>query len=218
MIKIKNKFLVITFIIFPFLFMHCSTGKLVTAPQSVLKKYQIIAVAPLEIIVNTKKGKGVKIVTSLVNTNKKNKKALSFIEEVLGKDVIDVNKFQDFLADSLNRNFMQKGFVPIERTRLKAVFKEIGLQQSGAIDSSQAKKFGKLASADAIFLGKVMIDIEKRFIGNKINLYLSGRLVSVKEGFVLISGSSSTKVKEVNLKNFSELIDKWFRSLRRISK
>jgi len=65
-------------------------------------------------------------------------------------------------------------FTVIERSNMKEILKEQGLQQTGCTDASCAVKIGKLLSAKKILVGTIMK------LGSK--LIISGRIVNVETG------------------------------------
>ena len=61
----------------------------------------------------------------------------------------------DIMADNLTIEMMKLGIECIERQRLRKVLEEQGLQMSGAVDTDNALKAGKIMGVHAIITGTV---------------------------------------------------------------
>lgn len=61
----------------------------------------------------------------------------------------------EIMADNLTIEMMKLGYECIERQRLRKVLEEQGLQMSGAIDTDNAIKAGKIIGVQAIITGSV---------------------------------------------------------------
>jgi len=61
----------------------------------------------------------------------------------------------DVMADNLTIEMMKLGFECIERQRLRKVLEEQGLQMSGAVDTDNAIKAGRIIGVQAIITGSV---------------------------------------------------------------
>ena len=82
------------------------------------------------------------------------------------------------VSEILTTSFVNsESFKIIEREQLQKVIKEFQLSQSGIIDTSYAKKIGKITGADAIVTGSVIK------IGS--NLRLDARIIDVESGIIL---------------------------------
>jgi len=61
----------------------------------------------------------------------------------------------DIMADNLTIEMMKLGYECIERHRLRKVLEEQGLQMSGAVDTDNAIKAGKIIGVQAVITGSV---------------------------------------------------------------
>lgn len=61
------------------------------------------------------------------------------------------------LQSSIQNGLVQnKNYTVVERSNLDQIFKELGLQNSGVVDSSSAIEIGNLSGADYTLMGKVV--------------------------------------------------------------
>lgn len=80
-------------------------------------------------------------------------------------------------------------YIVIERSQMKKIIKEQGLQQSGCTDVTCAVKMGKILTAQKIIIGSVMK------MGGMI--IITGRVVDVKKGVGEVSASQQAKSEAV---------------------
>ncbi len=197
-----------------FCFSHCGRGNIVAARMDMVKQYRKVAVTPVEIYIDSSNTTARDIKLSIQN----------LIAESLkkgGGDASNANKddekaqsrlFQDSLADTMNRNLLSRGFLPVERSRVQAILDEFGIQQTGLFDQKKAHQIGKMTQADALFIGKLHVKEQKGLVGSDVIYTFSGRLVTVNEGYVLLSGdlSMESDEDEMTLSEIRHLIDRWF--------
>lgn len=61
------------------------------------------------------------------------------------------------LQSSIQNGLVQnKNYTVVERSNLDQIFKELGLQNSGVVDSSSAIEIGNLSGADYTLMGKIV--------------------------------------------------------------
>lgn len=141
---------------------------------------------------------------------------------------------EDYSVDVIHNNFLKIGFVPIERRRIKAILHEQGRTQTGLY--GEQAEIGRLAGANAIFTGNISIRTElehhphlatailfppsllyRLVVPNaKTTLTFSGRLVSVRDGSILMSGETTRKEEGFEMDQVRELIDEWFEDMDHI--
>lgn len=109
--------------------------------------------------------------------------------------------------DTILKNFLDKGFYPVEREQLRQILKEYSLRQAGVIDDLKELK---LSGIDSIFTAHLQIRIVSSFWKTKAILSFSGRLMDIKTGMILASGSISKEFEEIREKNITSMIDSWF--------
>lgn len=91
------------------------------------------------------------------------------------------------ISEILTTSFVNsQSFKIIEREQLQKVLKEFNLSQSGIIDTSYAKKIGKITGADAIITGSVIK------IGS--SLRLDARIIDVESGIILTAEKCTGKL------------------------
>ncbi len=91
------------------------------------------------------------------------------------------------VADIIRSEFVNIGnFTVVERSQMKAIMEEQGLQMTGCTDSSCAVQFGKLLSARRIVVGKVSKAGRKKII-------ITARYVDVEKGQSLFSARVMAK-------------------------
>lgn len=140
---------------------------------------------------------------------------------------------EDYAVDVIHKNLLEKGFVPIERRRIKHILREQGLGQTGMYEQTQ---IGALAGASAIFTGNISIRTElehhphiatailfppsllyRLVVPNaKTTLTFSGRMTSVETSAILISGEIANKEEGFEMDMVRELIDEWFEDVESI--
>ncbi|MCB1158327.1 MAG: hypothetical protein H7A25_05130 [Leptospiraceae bacterium] len=119
----------------------------------------------------------------------------------------DKEKLKDLAMDTILKNFLDKGFYPVEREQLRQILKEYSLRQAGVIDDLKELK---LSGIDSIFTAHLQIRIVSSFWKTKAILSFSGRLMDIKTGMILASGSISKEFEEIREKNITSMIDSWF--------
>lgn len=114
--------------------------------------------------------------------------------EIIGYENKELNKE---IIENLTTKFVQSGqYVVVERAKLNSVLKEHTLIDSGLMDSKEAKKLGKLVSADVILTGS----FNKK--GNIWNVNL--RLVDVSTGIILHAINDSIPSNELGFRQYKE--------------
>ena len=88
----------------------------------------------------------------------------------------------------------------------------------------------KIAGAESMFLGTINIEIQEGFldigwldhlipliyIGDRTNITFSGRITSVKNGYVLVSGEKTSEFVGFKQEYIHEVIHKWFKDVKEI--
>lgn len=87
-----------------------------------------------------------------------------------------------------------QSFKIIEREQLDKVVKEIEMNETGFIESTDAVEIGKMLSADAIITGSVAL------LGNQIQL--NARIIEIESAFVI---SADSKTAQYTLKNINQI-------------
>ena len=115
------------------------------------------------------------------------------------------------LQSSIQNGLVQnKNYTVVERSNLDQIFRELGLQNSGVVDSSSAIEIGNLSGADYTLMGKV-VEAEINpynnlaYEGLKAKVAVSVQIVDNETGQVLssdmVSDTDSSATKN-NLKKF----------------
>lgn len=115
------------------------------------------------------------------------------------------------LQSSIQNGLVQnKNYTVVERSNLDQIFKELGLQNSGVVDSSSAIEIGNLSGADYTLMGKV-VEAEINpynnlaYEGLKAKVAVSVQIVDNTTGRIIssdmISDTDSSATKN-NLKGF----------------
>ena len=115
------------------------------------------------------------------------------------------------LQSSIQNGLVQnKNYTVVERSNLDQIFKELGLQNSGVVDSSSAIEIGNLSGADYTLMGKV-VEAEINpynnlaYEGLKGKVAVSVQIVDNTTGRIIssdmISDTDSSATKN-NLKSF----------------
>ena len=213
----KTTLVIVLFLIL--LSLRCASTVFSAKPER-LQKNNPMAIAELKIDFAIKESTGQKVrnrIEGLLNS-------FVFLKKKDSGKESSADSMKRILKENINKNFLRKGFTPIERERVDQILKEIAFQHSGLTDEKRIE-LGKLLGARSLFFGKVFIEIEEGpldsgcidsltpfFRVSDINrITFSGRLVSVRAGSILISGDLSTEIKgELQLEFIRELIDAWF--------
>ncbi len=132
-------------------------------------------------------------------------------------------------VEAVQRNLIAKGFTPVERRRIREILQEHRRRATG-LYREDAVRIGQLSGATALFSGSLFIRTENdmtytiaetvlfppmllyRMVvpNTRTILTLNGRLVSVKDGTVLLSGETSIERRGFEMEHISEVVDEWF--------
>ncbi len=133
--------------------------------------------------------------------------------------IVEINGYESATAESkITEQFLLKGIRVLERSRIYSILKEQGFQQTGAVDFSTAVEIGKIVGVNAVFIGSVSRPTISNTANLKDNTWSSytvtftGRLISVKTGDILLSGSASGKRGYPNYAML-DAIDKFFKNI-----
>ena len=204
-------------------------GGVVSVPSATLKKHSRVAITSIDIVVTgdqfeTRNEDIRRLQNDML---KKNAADFGLPSSTGSKNGDFIEKFQDLIAENIHKSFIQKGFNPVERTKIKAVLNELSLQQSGLINSDSVAKIGELSRADAVFIGKLTISPNQGSFNDRLQLNFNGRLVSVDSGKVLAAGVvSSEKEQEtpdesagdsLKIADVRSLVNNWFRGLKAVT-
>ena len=133
---------------------------------------------------------------------------------------------RDYTVDLMNRNFAERGYSPIQRTRMESIVEEQKLQLAGFTEDSSG--IGKLIQADSVCTGKMTIVIEeKRGIGGLLamvfssieddyEITFSADISSIENGIILFSNGVTQKGSGLSMKIVENTVEKWFRALPRV--
>ena len=115
------------------------------------------------------------------------------------------------VADAITTEFMGMGYEVVERTNVNAVLREMKMDYSGVIDTTQAKEIARVTNADAIVFGsaKTTLDggiyfLDLRFVDIKTgeilwsSNYINGESKSPRESITEISKSIQEKIKKMS--------------------
>ena len=193
-------------------FAGCKSGHIHARKARELRKHRKIAVTSIQIDLIEKKG------CVLFSSGLKT-----------GRVAIE-----DYAVDVINNNLLKKGFVPIERRRIKHILREQGRTNTGLYAEPAA--IGRLAGAAAIFTGNISIRTElehhphlatailfppsllyRLVVPNaRTTITFSGRMISVNDGSILMSGEAANKEEGFEMDQVRELVDEWFEDLDHI--
>ncbi|MEQ9366524.1 MAG: hypothetical protein RIF32_19945 [Leptospirales bacterium] len=151
-----------------------------------------------------------------------------FDEEIEGENL--EQRFTEYLISAVNRNFLEQGFAPIQRLKIRQVEQEQAYQQSGL--TKNAVKLGELLDAGAVFNGQLSIR-QKEGLDYPLALacivplilviprpesevIFSGELTHVKTGALLASGVSSGKMNPISADGINQIIEDWFDELPKL--
>jgi hypothetical protein len=133
--------------------------------------------------------------------------------------IVEIRGYESATAESkITEQFLMKGIRILERSRIYSILKEQGFQQTGAVDFSTAVEIGKIVGVNAVFIGSVSRPTISNTANLKDNTWSSytvtftGRLISVKTGDILLSGSASGKRGYPNYAML-DAIDKFFEKI-----
>lgn len=159
-------------------------------------------------------------------------------EEGLLKDAMDMarsqmkmssgtesaSQIEEYIISNINRNLLERGFLPVQRSQIKTILNEQRFQQTGLTDD--VTKIGQLVKADAVFQGTIVArkkaGLDVPFVvaclfpplfivrGGDTQLLFSGNLTSVETGTIILSGTNSTNSGSHSLEDFDTLVNDWF--------
>ena len=134
------------------------------------------------------------IINSMETKNKKNLAVMDF------KNIDhSVSKMGMYLSETLiTKLFQTDKFEVIERSQLDQALKEIGLSQTGIIDSETTKKVGKILGVDSLAIGTITDLVD--------TVEINARLVSTETGKVFAVASSEVKKDKVVAKLLGQTI------------
>ena len=213
----------------PLLLLACSSSSRVSSqPKDVLKNYRKVAVASMEITVLRQKAEksetGNRLAKYIALADEYIYKAF---REAFGDDVRigssrpsgrkdPTETLEDLAIEIANRNLLRKGFLPVERKQIKLIMRELSRSRTGLYDPATRKEIGRLANVDSIFHGRILVGVEEGLFSLKTRVTFNGRIVSVEEGFVLISGESSYRDDEFKPSQIRNVLDGWFERVPRL--
>ena len=184
----------------------CGSGQVQSRPAEELRRHRKIAVTNIQIDLIEKKA------CILYSTGIK-----------AGKVAIE-----DYSVDLIHKNMLGLGFRPIERRRIKYILREQARTNSGLY--AEPGRIGRILGASAIFTGNIAIRTElehhptlatailfppsllyRLIVPNaRTTLTFSGRLVSVEDGTILISGETTKRKIGFEMDMVREVVDEFF--------
>ena len=128
---------------------------------------------------------------------------VGFTNEIIKKisiGIVEITGYESNAAESkVSEQFLTTGVKIIERARIGKILQEHGFQQTGYIDNSTAVEIGNIIGVPAIFIGNVSSPSETNVANlrdntwNSYSVTFTGRIICVKTGEILLSGSASGK-------------------------
>lgn len=212
----------------PLLLLGCTSYSRVSSqPRSILNQYRKVAVAAMEVtIIRQRADKS--------ETGDRLRKYIALADEYIfrqfrrafGEDIrigSGGSKYrdpqanlEDLAIEIVNRNLLEKGFLPVERKQMKLIMRELSRSQTGLYDPATRQEIGRLASVDALYHGQILVGVEQGLFSLKTRVTFNGRVISVEEGFVLVSGESTFRKDEFRPEHIRMAIDDWFDDVPRI--
>lgn len=183
----------------------CASEIITQAPVDTVRKYSRVAALPIELVIQDERKKKAGLLDSVERVIRDN--IISIFEDT---SVNDTDELRDLLTERVNYNFLDLGFVPIERTRIQSILKESGFQQTGITSAASASKVGELSNAQSLFFGRMIIQIKGDEKNPTTDLSFSGRLVTVQEGAILLSGTLTLVDQDTNMETLTDMVDEWF--------
>ncbi len=114
--------------------------------------------------------------------------------------IVEVTGYESNAAENkVSEQFLIRGVKIVERAKINKILQEHGFNQTGYVDNSTATEIGKIIGVPAIFIGNVSSPSETNTANLRDNTWSSysvtftGRIISVKTGEILLSGSASGK-------------------------
>ncbi len=117
---------------------------------------------------------------------------------------------EDLAIEIVNRNLLEKGFLPVERQQMKLILRELSRSQTGLFDPGTRQEIGRLAAVDALYHGRILVGVEQGLFSLKTRVTFNGRIISVGEGYVLVAGESTIVDDEFKPEHIRQTIDGWF--------
>lgn len=202
----------------PLLATSCgSSVKVNHAPAAFLKQHQHVAVVDVKIDV---------VEEGLLHD------ALSMAHrEITGKEASSSPgaDLEEHSIATINRNLLEAGFMPVQRSRITSVLKEQHLQQGGL--TSDTTRLGALLKADAVFQGTITVKkqagidiplvvaclVPPLFLvrGGETEIIFSGAMTSVETGSIMLSGTGSNVADRFSIKEIDAVINDWFERVPR---
>ena len=120
---------------------------------------------------------------------------------------------KDIMRGYLTDAFTHVGnYIPLNRADVDELMKEQAFQRSGYVSDAQIKKIGEMSGADFIFVLKMSRSSQGYYS-------LFGQVISVEEGIIITSGTSSCEASFPALEEASEkIISKLFNNVKAGSK
>ena len=213
----------------PLLLLGCSAASRVSSqPRSILTQYRKVAVVSMEVTIIRQRAEK-------SEAGQRLRKYIALADEYIfrafrkafGEDVrIGSGRsrrprdakanLEDLAIEIVNRNLLTKGFLPVERKQIKLILRELSREQSGLFDPETRQEIGRLASVDALYHGRILVGVEEGLFSLKTRVTFNGRIVSVREGFVLMAGESTYRDDEFKPEYIRTVIDGWFDDVPRI--
>ena len=130
--------------------------------------------------------------------------------------IVEITGYESNTAENkISEQFLIRGVKIVERAKINKILQEHSFQQTGYIDNSTAVEIGNIIGVPAIFIGNVSSPSETNTANLRDNTWSSfsvtftGRIISVKTGEILLSGSASGKRGHPNYAML-DAIDKFF--------
>lgn len=189
-----------------------STVKVHHAPTDILRQHTNIAVVDVKIDV-VEEG----LLKDAINMAQR---------ELTGKNAAPStrNDLEEHAIATINRNLLEAGFMPVQRSRITALLKEQQLQQGGM--TTDTSRIGALLKADAVFQGAITVKKQAGFEipfvvaclvpplflvrGGETEVTFSGTMTSVEKGFIMLSGTGRTTADRFSTSEIDDVINDWF--------
>lgn len=169
-----------------------------------LKKHRRVGIYQLKVEIDSQQSLGSRISEGVVD--------LLFPGQSRG--LFQQKRLQELTVDTALKNFLAKGYYPIERQKIREILQEKSLHQSGIVENRHKLK---LSGIDSIFNARLQIRVIKEFLKARTILSFSGHLTSVENGMILASGSITREQEEIHESDITDMIDTWFSDLHNLS-
>lgn len=123
-----------------------------------------------------------------------------------------LHELESDMINIMNRHLLSRGFNPLDRSAVVLLLKEHSLMNTGLYDNSKSLQIGRLATADAVLVGSLRVNVQGADMPS-YEIVFYGKMLAVESGKILALGESHTTTTEFTRDAIRSVINAWFDEL-----